>query len=116
MHPRVTKITCLFGLLLTFVLASLPLAASDELGGEVRLLVERESAGWVGQEVELYLELWSDGLSFGDQLFQPRGEGIEGRGGQECDLVSSHKSQFTQHRTEGESGIRGTGRGERGRL
>ena len=70
MHPRVIKSTLRYGLLLAFMLASFELAASDELGGEVRLIAERESAGWVGQEVELYLELWSDGLSFGDQLFQ----------------------------------------------
>ncbi len=75
MHPGVIKCTLRHGLLLAFMLASLGLAsfglaASDEPGGEVRLIAERDSAGWVGQEVELYLELWSDGISFGDQLFQ----------------------------------------------
>jgi len=56
-------------LLLVFLLAAGPLAAADSLHGEIRLLSAREEAGWVGQEAEIYLELWSDGYSFGDQLF-----------------------------------------------
>jgi len=58
-------------LLLTLLLLSWqprPLAAAS-LQGEVRLLAARAEPVWVGQEVELFLELWSDGFSFGDQLF-----------------------------------------------
>jgi hypothetical protein len=66
MLPRTVK-----WLLLTLLLLSgqpRPLAAAS-LQGEVRLLAARAEPAWVGQEVELYLELWTDGFSFGDQLF-----------------------------------------------
>jgi hypothetical protein len=57
-------------LLLVFLcLAWASSATSAQLQGEVRLLAERQEASWLGQELELYLELWSDGFSFGDQLF-----------------------------------------------
>ena len=44
-------------------------AASDELQGEIRFEPARGEAVWVGQEVELNLELWTNGFSFSDQLF-----------------------------------------------
>jgi hypothetical protein len=47
----------------------LPLAAADAVLGEVRFLAGLDEPAWVGQEIELYLELWSNGFSFGDQLF-----------------------------------------------
>jgi hypothetical protein len=57
-------------LLLVFLcLAWASSATSAQLQGEVRLLAERQEASWLGQELELYLELWSDGFSFGEQLF-----------------------------------------------
>ena len=67
MRPRF-----LDSLVLTLLLLSgqpLSVAAADALQGQVRLLAGRGEPAWVGQEVELYLELWSDGFSFGDQLF-----------------------------------------------
>jgi len=45
------------------------LPASAALQGEVRFTPAQNESVWVGQEIELYLELWSDGLSFGDQQF-----------------------------------------------
>ena len=57
-------------LLLAFLcLAVASPASSAQVQGEVRLLAERQRASWLGQELELYLELWSDGFSFGEQLF-----------------------------------------------
>jgi len=50
------------------VFAAAP-AARAALQGEVRFAPAQDESVWVGQEVELYLELWSDGLSFGDQQF-----------------------------------------------
>ena len=43
--------------------------AAAALQADVRLAAARAEPVWVGEEVELYLELWTDGLSFGDQLF-----------------------------------------------
>lgn len=43
--------------------------AAAALQGEVRFAAARAEPVWVGEELELYLELWTDGLSFGDQLF-----------------------------------------------
>lgn len=45
------------------------LKAEEALQAEIRFAAARAEPVWVGQEVELYLELWTDGLSFGDQLF-----------------------------------------------
>ena len=59
----------LSSLLIIFSLVPGPLAAAESLQGDIRLLSALEDAGWVGQETEIYLELWSDGFSFGDQLF-----------------------------------------------
>lgn len=44
-------------------------AAAEPLQADVRLSASSQEAVWVGQEVELYLELWSDGFSFGEQQF-----------------------------------------------
>jgi hypothetical protein len=43
--------------------------AAEVLQADVSLSASSEEPVWVGQEVELNLELWTDGLSFGDQLF-----------------------------------------------
>ena len=53
-------------------LLSIPLLAqgAEVIDGEVRFSAAEDGPVWVGQRVELYLELWSNGLSFGDQLFQ----------------------------------------------
>ena len=53
-------------LLLLLLLRAGDLAA---LGGEVRFFPATEEPVWVGQELELYLELWSNGFSFSDQRF-----------------------------------------------
>lgn len=57
--------------LLAFCTWGLPLAAfgSAALQGEIRFARALDEPVWVGQEVELHLELWSDAFSFGDQLF-----------------------------------------------
>ena len=64
--PRFSRIefapTCLL-----LLLASAQ--ASDGLQGDIRLEAGREGATWLGQELELNLDLWSDGVSFGDQSF-----------------------------------------------
>lgn len=44
--------------------------ASDAVEAEIRFDVAEAGPAWVGQEIELYLELWSNGLSFGDQVFR----------------------------------------------
>jgi len=60
----------LIGLLfLAVILVAGEIRASDALEGEIRFQPQREEATWVGQELELYLDLWSNGFSFGDQLF-----------------------------------------------
>lgn len=47
-----------------------------EQQAEVRFQAETDAPGWVGEEVRLNLELWSDGFSFGRQLFRlPEVEG-----------------------------------------
>ena len=43
--------------------------ANADLQGEIRFEAGREGATWLGQELELNLDLWSDGVSFGDQTF-----------------------------------------------
>jgi hypothetical protein len=47
---------------------SLAAFGSGPLQGEIRFARALDEPVWVGQEVELHLELWSDGFSFGDQL------------------------------------------------
>ncbi|NND57750.1 MAG: hypothetical protein HKN57_10890 [Xanthomonadales bacterium] len=61
--PRLT----LWALLALLQLPGELAAATPE--GDIRLQPARQGAVWVGQELELQLELWSDGFSFGDQLF-----------------------------------------------
>jgi hypothetical protein len=46
-----------------------PLDAAEELRGEIRFQAEHGKAVWLGQQIELQLELWSDGFSFSDQSF-----------------------------------------------
>ena len=43
--------------------------AKANLQGEIRFEAGREGATWLGQELALNLDLWSDGVSFGDQSF-----------------------------------------------
>ena len=43
--------------------------AAQPLQAELRLSAASEEPVWVGQELELYLEMWSDGFSFGSQQF-----------------------------------------------
>lgn len=58
-------------LLLAFLLAkAVPLTLlGAEPQAEVRFQADGAAPGWVGEEVRLNLELWSDGFSFGRQLF-----------------------------------------------
>lgn len=44
-------------------------SALDALQGEIRFTPAREGTVWVGEKLELNLELWTTGYSFGDQLF-----------------------------------------------
>jgi hypothetical protein len=55
--------------LLAMLLGPVRAPAAEPLRGEVRFTAAQAEPAWVGQEVELHLELWSDGFSFGDQLF-----------------------------------------------
>jgi hypothetical protein len=59
----------LFLLAVSLCCHALGVAAAEALEGDVRFSAARDEPAWVGQEVELNLELWSDGFSFGDQLF-----------------------------------------------
>jgi len=43
--------------------------AADDLQGDVRFAADRDGPVWVGEQVNLHLELWTDGFSFGDQQF-----------------------------------------------
>lgn len=43
--------------------------AADTLQGDLRFQAARSEPVWVGQELELYLEIWSDGFSFSGQSF-----------------------------------------------
>ena len=61
MKRRLTELLCLALLLKAGSLAALQ--------GEVRFLPATDEPVWVGQELELYLELWTNGLSFSDQRF-----------------------------------------------
>jgi hypothetical protein len=58
-------------LMLVLLTTLLPVAlnANDDLQGEVRFQPAEQDLHWVGQELELQLELWTDGFSFSDQLF-----------------------------------------------
>jgi hypothetical protein len=49
-------------------LAVTPVAVASE-DADIRILAGRDDAAWVGQEVPVYLELWTSGLSFSDQSF-----------------------------------------------
>jgi hypothetical protein len=64
-NSPVSLITLLLGLMLQFGTAS----AGADVQGEIKFGTERSDSAWIGQEVELQLDLWSDGLNFGDQLF-----------------------------------------------
>ena len=56
-------------LALTLLMISDGILASDNLQGEIRLQPAREGTVWVGQELELNLDLLSTGFSFGGQHF-----------------------------------------------
>ncbi len=62
-------IRLLISLLFVLSLLSGPVGASDVPQAEIRFEAQRQDGNWVGQELELYLELWSDGFSFGKQLW-----------------------------------------------
>jgi hypothetical protein len=64
--PMRRRIEILVCLLLIPVLAQ----GADAVDSEIRFSAAETGPAWVGDKVALYLELWSNGLSFGDQLFQ----------------------------------------------
>jgi len=47
----------------------MPARAQEALQGEIRFQPGSEDVTWVGQELELYLELWTTGFSFSGQSF-----------------------------------------------
>lgn len=51
------------------LLAGYAAVASETLQAEIRFAPAKEGPVWVGEKLELNLELWSTGFSFGDQLF-----------------------------------------------
>lgn len=69
MSPGRTSQTGAIWLLLLTLLHPVVIKANDELRGEVRFQAANEGVHWVGQQLELQLEIWSDGFSFADQLF-----------------------------------------------
>jgi len=56
-------------LLLAALLLPGTAAAADALKGDLRFAAQRDGPVWVGEQLNLYLELWTDGFSFGDQQF-----------------------------------------------
>ena len=66
--PRRLSNSLLFLLAVSWCCHARDVAAAS-LEGEVRFTAAQDQPAWVGQEVKLNLELWSDGFSFGDQLF-----------------------------------------------
>ena len=56
-------------LLLTMFMLSSATGAAGPLQGEIRFQAADQEIRWVGQQQELYLELWTDGFSFADQMF-----------------------------------------------
>jgi hypothetical protein len=56
-------------LLLMLATLSGAAGASGRLQGEIRFQAADQETHWVGQQQELYLELWTDGFSFAEQLF-----------------------------------------------
>lgn len=67
------RIRLIEGLVLLAAAASVALGgavqAAESSEGQLRFVAGTQGPAWVGQKVELYLELWSDGFSFGDQQF-----------------------------------------------
>jgi hypothetical protein len=56
-------------LMLALLMLPTPAAAQVSLQGEIRFRAATDSPGWVGQERQLHLELWSTGFRFGEQQF-----------------------------------------------
>ena len=56
-------------LLLTALLLPGMAPAADALRGDLRFVAQHDGPVWVGEQLNLYLELWTDGFSFGDQQF-----------------------------------------------
>jgi len=56
-------------LLLAALLLPARAPAADALQGDLRFVAQRDGPVWVGEQLNLYLELWTDGFSFGDQQF-----------------------------------------------
>lgn len=69
MTPTLSKLLCLIVLFHVVGFLASPICANTDLQGEIRFQAQREDVIWLGQELELYLDLWSNGVSFGDQLF-----------------------------------------------
>jgi hypothetical protein len=67
------RIRLIEGLALLAAAASVALGgavqAAESPEGELRFVAGAQGPAWVGQKVELYLELWTDGFSFGEQQF-----------------------------------------------
>jgi len=66
--PNLTPVILLSPILFVWMVFSEPLAA-QAVQGEIRLQTGREGPVWVGQELELNLDLLSTGFSFGGQQF-----------------------------------------------
>lgn len=55
--------------LLLLALAGTPAALAAEPRAEIRFFEDSQETLWVGEQATLNLELWSDGFSFGGQMF-----------------------------------------------
>jgi hypothetical protein len=69
MNRRPNSLACGLAVILLCGFQIASTRASTDLQGEIRLEAEREGATWLGRELELSLDIWSNGVSFGDQLF-----------------------------------------------
>lgn len=58
-----------FTSLLLVVLLCLPIPARTQEGAELRLMASREEAVWIGEKVDIHLELWTASLSFSGQSY-----------------------------------------------
>jgi hypothetical protein len=69
MNPGLIRLAYQLALCMALMLQAGSGLASTGLQAEIRFEAGHEGTAWVGQEIELYLDLWSDGFRFGDQLY-----------------------------------------------
>ena len=58
MNLRLSKLLCLIVLFPVDGFLAAPICANTDLQGEIRFHPQREDTTWLGQELELYLDIW----------------------------------------------------------